>query len=435
MQGSDLDLCVTGAPGTQDYTTEPVRGNGNQIKALRNLIASLPHTIVVKEARLFKHIRVPILVLEFHAPSGQVVEADVSVGGSDERTGVQKGFTDQLIRRALTCMPRALPLVRLVKQWAKARGLNKAFEGYLNSLAWTLLGVFFFLSRGEASPNLLLDEAERAETASREAEETGALPGRLEATPCRPSHRDLADFFEAVASWGSRRGVSLLTGGDPEGYATGMSPFYIEDPGVKLATGRDENVARALRDGTWSTIRFQCAAAARALRQLGIPQHSVRAWAQESCSASRRTRAAPTCSPRLGGRRPRPGPPQTTTPPGRSGRSLGRGRTRRRTGAAQTPQAGTAWRRAARRIGGEEWPEEQHGDPEALGWRSDAAPTDEAPPPDAAAAGVPRARAARAGAPLPEPSAARFRPWARAGHAASAARSASALGAVAPSAD
>ncbi|CAK0818628.1 unnamed protein product [Prorocentrum cordatum] len=433
MQGSDLDLCVTGAPGTQDYTTEPVRGNGNQIKALRNLIASLPHTIVVKEARLFKHIRVPILVLEFHAPSGQVVEADVSVGGSDERTGVQKGFTDQLIRRALTCMPRALPLVRLVKQWAKARGLNKAFEGYLNSLAWTLLGVFFFLSRGEASPNLLLDEAERAETASREAEETGALPGRLEATPCRPSHRDLADFFEAVASWGSRRGVSLLTGGDPEGYATGMSPFYIEDPGVKLATGRDENVARALRDGTWSTIRFQCAAAARALRQLGIPQHSVRAWAQELLGV--------TPDPSSTDVQPAPGWPASAAWSPADDHAAGQERAVAWEGPYEAAYWGGAdaagWDglEAGGEEEGEEWPEEQHGDPEALGWRSDAAPTDEAPPPDAAAAGVPRARAARAGAPLPEPSAARFRPWARAGHAASAARSASALGAVAPSAD
>lgn len=38
---------------------------------------------------------------------------------------------DRLIQAALAAAPSALPLVLLVKRWAKAEKLNKSYEGYL----------------------------------------------------------------------------------------------------------------------------------------------------------------------------------------------------------------------------------------------------------------------------------------------------------------
>lgn len=149
LLGSDLDVCIE-VPGLNLQGTDASHGgddkglgNAKQVMALRRLMLALPCGFAVKETRFFERIRVPILVLEYRGSGSQTVEADISMGCRDEKTGVEKGFTDRLIRRVLERVPRALPLVLLVKQWAKAQGLNKSFQGFLNSLGWTLLCLFF----------------------------------------------------------------------------------------------------------------------------------------------------------------------------------------------------------------------------------------------------------------------------------------------------
>lgn len=103
------------------------------------------------------------------------------------------------------------------------------------------------------------------------------LPPLLECGPNGiPSSEDLASFFEAVAGYevllnsppesGGPPGISLLTGTQIQGPAGERAPFYIEDPGVKLATGQCDNVGRALKVDTWRTILRCCARAAKALR-------------------------------------------------------------------------------------------------------------------------------------------------------------------------
>merc|ERR1740121_2764110 len=84
------------------------------------------------------------------------IETDISVGTSFE--GVEKGLCDRLIRRLLAVCPRAMHLVRNVKLWAKVEKPNKAYDGFLNSLGWTLLVLQYFLDRGEISTVQLYDE-------------------------------------------------------------------------------------------------------------------------------------------------------------------------------------------------------------------------------------------------------------------------------------
>jgi len=277
LEGSDLDLCVK----LPTLEGQPLRDGdsqtrkADQIKALKQLMNNLTPSFRVKEARFFDRIRVPILVLEYQGSRGDMVEADISVGSFDEGTGVAKGTTDRLIRRILERTPHALPLVLLVKKWAKARGLNTAFEGFLNSLGWTLLCLFFLARRGDVEPEALSCKDDGVTPAG---EATLELPTPVECDLVRaPSGAELAAFFEDTASLGllldtprlpstGPPGISLLSHSVVQGPAGERAPFYIEDPGVKLATGRDENVGRALTEGTWRTLLRCCAEAAKGLR-------------------------------------------------------------------------------------------------------------------------------------------------------------------------
>eukprot|EP00929_Paragymnodinium_shiwhaense_P081623 TRINITY_DN42760_c0_g1_i1.p1 TRINITY_DN42760_c0_g1~~TRINITY_DN42760_c0_g1_i1.p1 ORF type:complete len:605 (-),score=105.61 TRINITY_DN42760_c0_g1_i1:46-1860(-) len=272
LHESDLDLCVD-VPGLE--VPEPVGpngkpGNDKQVGSLRRLLRVLRearHKFRIIEERLFKHIRVPIVILAFKSTLKTEIETDISVGTSYD--GVEKGHTDRLIRRIVSRTPAVLPMMRLVKQWAKVKGLNKAYEGFLNSLGWALLVIYFFFQRGDASPGLFYDEEES---------ERDPLPPPLSSEPHEePSVDDLAAFFEMVAEFDSMRaspreagqgplGISLLDASEARGEARDMSPFYLEDPGIRMAVDKVENVARALKDYTWSTIMRKCKEEAQKLR-------------------------------------------------------------------------------------------------------------------------------------------------------------------------
>jgi len=257
-----------------------------QVRLLQYLMSGLPASFRVKETRFFGSTCVPILILEYRHFSGETVEVDISVGDSDEKTGMEKGYTDRLIRKALERTPRALPLVLLVKQWAKAQGVNKAYEGFINSLGWSLLCLFFLMGRGELPPETFQKSAEPCEANMAQREQLAAEGSagaaslaypppllRSHATDAKLSDEDVAGFFEAVAGFAPQRpasggptGISLCAGSEITGPASERAPFYIEDPGLMLATGQGENVARALTEATWRTILGRCKEAARALR-------------------------------------------------------------------------------------------------------------------------------------------------------------------------
>merc|ERR1740121_52248 len=190
------------------------------------------------------------------------IETDISVGTSFE--GVEKGLCDRLIRRLLAVCPRAMHLVRIVKLWAKVEKLNKAYDGFLNSLGWTLLVLQYFLDRGEFSTaNLYNEEPNERGNES----DPNQLPPQLHPAPTEkeeiddasihvPDAGQVADFFAWVGDWetwwpkerpvaleGETQGywaLSLVDGQVVEAPAgterkfPDQCDFFLEDPGVKI---------------------------------------------------------------------------------------------------------------------------------------------------------------------------------------------------------
>lgn len=270
IQGSDMDLCVH-APCWNQSSCLRQLDNSTQVLALKKLVRELPDSFHVVEMRFSKHIRVPIVVLRFISSKGQEVETDISMGIAFD--GVQKGRLDKMIRRALMRVPQALPFIQLVKHWARSEGLNKAYEGFLNSLGWALLVLHWFTKEGAVNGSLFDAEGDMPLALN----DKGWLSPPLESGTIEAlSRQDLADFFRMVADYEellSRQhsqdsgawGVSLVDTRPVQGPADDTSPFFLEDPGARLACGRLQNVARALRMKCWKTILRKCRAAATAL--------------------------------------------------------------------------------------------------------------------------------------------------------------------------
>jgi len=74
--------------------------------------------------------------------------------------------------------------------------------------------------------------------------------------------------FADVPEGGSRErpwGVSLVDGKEAQGMVGDWSPFFLEDPGIRIVTGKLDNVARALQGRTWRIILDRCQEAVEAL--------------------------------------------------------------------------------------------------------------------------------------------------------------------------
>lgn len=291
LRGSDLDLCIR-LPGDASLDVDGAasgakQDNSSQVAALKRLTGRLPATFRVLETRFWKNIKVPIAILAYGGACGERIEADVSVGALSG--GVEKGYADRLVRRVLARCPRALHTVRVVKLWAKAEQLNKAYDGFLNALGWTLLVLFFFMQRGECMPSILHEEEE-----SEHGLDTGPLPPPLpgceeseliDEEHCDvPTCSDVADFFDWLpdysAAWpedgaveGETWAISLVDGELVEVQVptagkkwADQCSFFIEDPAARLAKCESENVARSLKKEPWRATLEKCRAAANTLR-------------------------------------------------------------------------------------------------------------------------------------------------------------------------
>jgi len=278
LECSDVDLCVEvpGDPGCHPDETSGKQGNGAQVSLLQRLMGQLSTTgkFQVMETRFWKHMKVPIIILRFTSSQGQGVETDISVGVDFD--GVRKGLTDRVVRRLLAYSPRALHMARLVKLWARVTKLNKAYDGFLNSLGWTLLVLYFFIEKGELSSDIVnLEEPDELGQGG----DGSLLPPALHDTADPeakllevPSQEEVAELFEWVATtaanWpddldGGAWGISIV-----EGTFTEVPPlekkfhdtcrFYLEDPGPRLTKSAHENVARSLKAGPWETTLDRC---------------------------------------------------------------------------------------------------------------------------------------------------------------------------------
>jgi len=258
LEGSDLDLYII-----REQKPELVQTHAQQVSALRKLESTLPlHGFEVKDKRYEWHVRVPILILVYQDSSYEL-QVDISIGEADHED-VEKGQVDRLIQAALNQAPVALPLVLLVKRWAKIEGLNKAFEGNLSPLAWTLLCLFFLIHKG-LLPRDALATPSRTPAPRREPQEL--------CTNC-PKREDLAEFFSMVCRLGRRTrqrdegpyGVALLPARECHGEVNDKALFFVEDPAARCKN-RMVNVARGVKDkAKWEHLLRRCEGASAVLR-------------------------------------------------------------------------------------------------------------------------------------------------------------------------
>eukprot|EP00927_Polykrikos_kofoidii_P073952 TRINITY_DN69957_c0_g1_i1.p1 TRINITY_DN69957_c0_g1~~TRINITY_DN69957_c0_g1_i1.p1 ORF type:complete len:456 (-),score=69.23 TRINITY_DN69957_c0_g1_i1:375-1742(-) len=322
LDGSDLDVCFD-VPGQDIHATEEVDGtdNSKQVAALKKVVSNLHGKFRVIETRFWKNMKVPILILGYRNTSGIEVEADLSVGTVFEE--VEKGNADRCIRRLLAHCPKALHMSRVVKLWAKVEQLNKAYDGFLNSLGWTLLVLYFCIEKLYVSASLIYGEEPNERGPGGDNVE---LPPPLHAGEAHggflseedqlqqvPSCEELAEFFGWLASWETwwpegptacapdprcststqtTWGLSIVDGAIMEVRAPSKvvqdqkvwpdsSSFFIEDPGVRLVKGTSENVARSLKTGTWATILERCGTAAATLRKAAEDENVGLSWVSD----------------------------------------------------------------------------------------------------------------------------------------------------------
>eukprot|EP00930_Biecheleria_cincta_P009043 TRINITY_DN11067_c0_g1_i1.p1 TRINITY_DN11067_c0_g1~~TRINITY_DN11067_c0_g1_i1.p1 ORF type:complete len:408 (-),score=86.62 TRINITY_DN11067_c0_g1_i1:132-1355(-) len=283
LKGSDLDLSI-------DMPGEPLEGNAAQVAALRRLLAKLRKTFRVVETRLFKHIKVPIVIVSYTSRDGQEIEADISMG--IEFAGLRKDFTDRLVRKALDDAPVVLHVLRIVKTWAKLEKLNKAYEGYLNSLGWTLLVLYYFMQTGDIASGIIRENAD--EVAAQDCCGMLDVPVRndsdIDRALCQEHVMNFFDWVVATASeWpehpeGGAYGISLVEGSmievpPPSKQWPDQCTFFLEDPGIRIRRGEIQNVARSLQTGPWRSSLERCENAARSLKELAADDKS---WSGQS---------------------------------------------------------------------------------------------------------------------------------------------------------
>jgi len=286
LESSALDLCID-VPGDTGFSHGANSGNRNhsaQTSFLQRLLGKLMVTgsFRLLETRFGKQTETPIIVLRFESSQGQGVETHISVG--IETDGVRKDLTDRIVRRLLAYSPRALHLARLVKLWARASKLNKAYDGFLSSLGWMLLVLYFFIEKGELSNEVVhFEEPDELGHGGDRSWLPPALHCSLDAELMLeevPSKDDLADFFEwvtaTVANWpedppGGAWAISIVDGTlievlPPDKKCQANSKFYLEDPGSKITKDISKSIARSLTTGSWKTTLDQCKSISAKLR-------------------------------------------------------------------------------------------------------------------------------------------------------------------------
>lgn len=308
LRGSDLDLCIH-APGLAESRSDHIE-HTMQVMALKRLLWELPPCFAVQETRFYRTVRVPIVILNFTDDDGQLVEVDVSMGVSVG--GVEKGYSDRLVRRVVARAPQVLPLVQIVKHWAKVERLNKAFDGFLNPLGWTLLVIYWFMERGDFGPEIL----QTPEIFEVRFRGSCTLPPPLERAKEQvavraPSTEDLASFFSFVASFGELgcddegSCISIVDHSFTSGGASDPGLLFIEDPGVRLAARRSVNIARCVRHGPWQKLLKRAGSAANVLQRGGAAANTLlgRLQSEAEHAVAKANSPAPTsCSKQAHGR-------------------------------------------------------------------------------------------------------------------------------------
>jgi hypothetical protein len=190
IRGSDLDVALQPpaqlrAQHRKKKTAKPV----HLLKSFANMLLADAHFCACLAAPLqvVTAARVPVVRLQLLQPHGEPplrVEVTASNGRNAFKPAVLGIVADALL-------PALRPLVRLVKAWARAWGLNDAFTGGLNSFALSLLCLFHCQCAGLLPPLAALLCDDHAALMDEEAARTAA--GWSQAGPLRRACDQLAD--------------------------------------------------------------------------------------------------------------------------------------------------------------------------------------------------------------------------------------------------
>ncbi|KAJ9472032.1 hypothetical protein DIPPA_10397 [Diplonema papillatum] len=189
-----------------------------------------PWCLTVAEAVLSAFV--PILRLSFKpSPLLPALPVDISVGNA------QSGRRDAIVKELLEANPSVKSVLSIVKHWARRKHVIKAFEGFPNSVSWSLLFIVHCQLVGILPSHNQLSQWRSA--------------------PSQPSERDiLTSFFGFVFQFGSDgtfasfrcsvlEGSLLPRGVDDE--CGDVTPLWVEDP-----ADAEHNVSRSTQAHQWA---------------------------------------------------------------------------------------------------------------------------------------------------------------------------------------
>ena len=145
LAGSDLDLSILFSSDTEDMVQI---ARDEQVRILRKIACGIggchsEHGFSVEE-QVFT-ATVPIVRLAY-GKGEKRLPVDLCIGNSSS------GKRDAVVRDLLERNPRVKAPLSVIKQWAKARHITKAFEGFPNSVSWSLLYITHCQMSGTLPP-------------------------------------------------------------------------------------------------------------------------------------------------------------------------------------------------------------------------------------------------------------------------------------------
>eukprot|EP00754_Rhynchopus_humris_P015092 Rhum_TRINITY_DN14425_c22_g1::Rhum_TRINITY_DN14425_c22_g1_i1::g.90181::m.90181 len=136
LAGSDLDLSLIITDAATKKDKEVLRDE--QVRLLSTIFKGIqqkgrPQGFGTEEAVLKATVPIVRLLYSEHPDEATPLSIDLSVGNENS------GLRDSMVASLLDANPALKVPLRIIKHWAKCRNVTKAYDGFPNSVTWTLL--------------------------------------------------------------------------------------------------------------------------------------------------------------------------------------------------------------------------------------------------------------------------------------------------------
>eukprot|EP01064_Diplonema_japonicum_P032994 TRINITY_DN6395_c0_g1_i1.p1 TRINITY_DN6395_c0_g1~~TRINITY_DN6395_c0_g1_i1.p1 ORF type:complete len:654 (+),score=138.21 TRINITY_DN6395_c0_g1_i1:54-2015(+) len=229
VAGSDLDVSLLLKGNTAGVDrTHGVRILEKLMEKLKKTLPKDSNGLQVSEAVLTASV--PILRLLYTPVIGvhSSLPIDVSIGNGNS------GQRDSIVKDILLCNPSVLLPLSIIKHWTKRRHVVKAYEGFPNSISWSLLFICHCQLIGLLPPH------------------TG-IQGWIPNPTCLTEAAILTSFFGFVFQYSSDGTFAAFKCSVSSGclqqrpHDSGDSPLWVADP-----VDPTNNVARSIKPHQWS---------------------------------------------------------------------------------------------------------------------------------------------------------------------------------------